>query len=102
MGDNNEKVGMELLAKDSLKQDLCHLNWIHDSKVILIEFHPSIAAIETKTKICSCDELNDACSFKWNKDRSRLVITAKDKKLRVFDPHNTEDAYEDTKSCGAF
>ena len=129
MGDDNGKVAVAQVPKDGLTENLSQaavdLGQVHGKKCTLVEFHPSAASIlatgsfdrtvqlyniETQAKICSYDKLGDNIySLKWNKDGSQLAVTAKDKKLRIFDPRNMEDdamsvidAFEGSKSSKVF
>jgi len=80
----------------------------HGKKVQLAKFNPSANSIlatgsfdrsvrvwniETSSCVSTFDQFSDnVYSMEWNQNGSLLACTGKDKKLRIFDPRQTEEA----------
>jgi WD40 repeat protein len=127
-GSEDTKVAVTKFPSGGLTQTITDAQMVldgHQKKVVLVTWNPSannilasgsfdksvkIWNVETGQCVSSYNDVGDNIySLDWNYDGSQIAVTAKDKKLRIYDPRNLDssvtcvnEAFDGAKSSKVF
>jgi coronin-1B/1C/6 len=112
-GSEDTKVAVTKFPVSGLTEHITSADMVldgHQKKVVLVQWHPSannilasasfdkcvkVWNVETGQCMYSYNDVEDNIySLDWNYDGSQIAVTAKDKKLRIYDPRNTDSSLQ--------